>query len=307
MNEKTIEYRPFSQDYLDEVVKLWNRELTYDQITSLELYDHLLENAHFLARTFLLAFDEDKLVGFLYGALSTEVNRGWILQLAVTASYQRQHIASSLVARFQAELRNKNIFEIHLTDYASAYFTPGVDRRYTKGQLFFEKLHFIKTASAVSMSCDLLEKYQQNTSQIDSALPTPYKIIIFDESFAFELLAFVSKNFSGEWYKNVQDVLLQRKAEKTILLVLGQNQKIIGFAMRAMDGNPARFGPIGVSPAYRDQGIGSALLEAMLLKMFQQRIFHAFFLWAHGPAVHFYQGHGFVTYREYDLYQKNLK
>ena len=67
-------------------------------------------------------------------------------------------------------------------------------------------------------------------------------------------------------------------AEDVILLVLDPEGKICGFSMRAIDGNPMRFGPIGIASKQRNTGLGSVLLEWSCDEMAKKGIERMFFM-----------------------------
>ena len=65
----------------------------------------------------------------------------------------------------------------------------------------------------------------------------------------------------------------KKEAEDTILLVVDEQKNILGFCMRKIDGNDARFGPFGVSEHLRSKGIGGVLFEYMMQEMKQKGIY----------------------------------
>lgn len=76
--------------------------------------------------------------------------------------------------------------------------------------------------------------------------------------------------------------------------------------MRKIDGNDARFGPIGVKESVRSKGIGGILFDLQMREMQKRGIYYAYFLWTHGAAMRFYERHGMSVYRTYQLYRKNI-
>ena len=56
----------------------------------------------------------------------------------------------------------------------------------------------------------------------------------------------------------------KKEAEQTIILCVDKDDQIIGFVMRKIDGNDARFGPIGVKEELRSKGLGGVLLDLMI-------------------------------------------
>ena len=95
-------------------------------------------------------------------------------------------------------------------------------------------------------------------------------------------------------------------AEDNVLLCVDQNDQIAGFCMRQIDGNPMRFGPIGVKASQRNWGLGSILLDLMQLEMEKRGIYHMYFVSTDAPGRRFYQRHGITVFRTFTDYRKNL-
>jgi len=95
-------------------------------------------------------------------------------------------------------------------------------------------------------------------------------------------------------------------AEDCILLALNADQEIIGFCMRMIDGNPMRFGPIGVSEKARNYGIGGILLDMMQLEMEKRGIYHLYFVSTDVPGRRFYERHDVKVFRTFVDYKKTF-
>ena len=93
-----------------------------------------------------------------------------------------------------------------------------------------------------------------------------------------DLLEFAKIEFGGGWKRNLLISMQNSLAEDNVLLCVDQNDQIAGFCMRQIDGNPMRFGPIGVKASQRNWGLGRR----------------------------FYQRHGITVFRTFTDYRKNL-
>ena len=95
-------------------------------------------------------------------------------------------------------------------------------------------------------------------------------------------------------------------AEDLILLVINPQDRICGFCMRMIDGNPARFGPIGIDRSLRNEGLGSILLDFAQQEMAKRGIYHMFFISTDDPGRRYYERKGVKVYRHCISYKKNL-
>ncbi|HHY10340.1 MAG TPA: GNAT family N-acetyltransferase, partial [Firmicutes bacterium] len=85
--------------------------------------------------------------------------------------------------------------------------------------------------------------------------------------------------------------------------------RIVGFCLHgAYEGIPERFGPFGVGPDQRGQGLGKILLNICLAAMRAQGLHGAWFLWTGetSPAGYLYTATGFEITRQFHVCQKEL-
>lgn len=306
----------FDQKYLEDVLQCWNSTLQYDLITKERFIELVLLDDNFQADLMKLAIIEDHCVGFCYGVKrkvpylerGLEPQRGWISILAVNEEYQHQGIGTILVEEVEKTLKEKGTSQITLCAYSPNYFTPGIDTRYEKGISFFEKLGYNYTSDAVSMQRDLWDYVlpEKTKDKINALKVEGIHFVPYQESFLCELLDFLLENFGSGWKRNALIAMQKKEAENTIILCLDKNDKIIGFVMRKIDGNDARFGPIGVREDLRSKGLGGILLDIMMQDMKARGIHYLYFLWTSGAAQRFYERHDFKIFRSYQLYRKEI-
>lgn len=309
-----IRYESFSVNYLDQVVSLWNQQLIFDRVTKERFKEQVLYDENFSRDLFILALDKSELVGFIYGikrqvpylTRGLEPERGWILQVAVAPEYQRQGIATELVHQVERTLKDEGVKEVTLCAFSPNYFTPGIDVRYASGLAFFRQLEYVGKGDAVSMGA-LLTNHDVDVEAIRKEKAADgIQLIPYTEKYYSDLLEFAEEEFGGGWHRNVLLAMQGGEAEDTIFIAVDEQDRIIGFCMRKIDGNDSRFGPIGVSSAIRSKGLGGALLEVMLDDLIKKGIYYTFFLWTHGKTIDFYRKHGFEIYRTYELFRKEI-
>jgi GNAT superfamily N-acetyltransferase len=86
------------------------------------------------------------------------------------------------------------------------------------------------------------------------------------------------------------------------MLVALQQGSIIGYAQHRAE----RFGPFGVHPERRGQGIGRVLLAATLVEMLKKNFHAAWFLWTGDDAARLYAQCGFHEVRRFAVLKRAL-
>lgn len=307
----------YNKKYTKEVLALWNRTMSVDQLSQKQFYKKIILDDNFDPKYCLVALREDKVVGFVwsvkrkipYGDLGLEENKGWIVAICVDEDYQGLGIGSSLIEKSLQQMKKDRVNKVIVGAYTPNYLFPGVDDdHYPKAFSFFKKLTFEKYGEAVSMERHLLtydysEEYLVLKEQI---LSKGYQLKPFTYSDTEELLSFLHEYFPGDWALNVRQAIIKDEASETILILRDNENEIVGYAQRAIDGNPNRFGPFGVKESLRGEGLGALLFNEMLHDMVLKNLTHVYFLWTGGTAQKFYEKNGMRVYRNYSLMLKDL-
>lgn len=312
-----MEILNYSQVYEADTVELWNRTLTYDPITVNKFRKQALFDDNFDQELCFVAVEDNKLIGFLlatkrkfpYLERGLEPTRGWINVMFVEKSCWRKGIGEKLVARAEEKLKSMGAETVTLGAYSPNYFFPGVDKdNYKEAIAFFEKLGYKAGKESYSM-CKNLHGYkisEESKEKLAKAVEAGYSFINFDYKYSLELLEFLKNEFGGGWKRNALISMQNNNAEDCILLVLNGEGKIAGFCMRMIDGNPMRFGPIGVKAETRNYGIGGILFDIMQLEMAKRGIYHLYFISTDAPGRRFYERHGVEVFRTYVDYAKEI-
>lgn len=313
-----IKIIPYNIKYRKKILELWNQELITDPLSEKRFLEKILLDENFDPNYCLVALSEDnKVIGFIwsvvrkvpYGDRGTEPERGWIASIFVDKDYQRQGIGSQLVNTVEEKMINKGIKNITLGAYSPNYLFPGIDKNnYSNAIPFFEKLGYEKYGEAVSMERSLFDfvKTQRYLDLYEKVLKKGYTLTSFSLDDAEELLEFLHTHFEGGWARNIQNAILNDKAHETVLVLRDSENEIVGYAQRAIDGSPDRFGPFGVMEKLRGEGLGAVLFNEMLFDMLSKGISHAYFLWTSGNAQKFYERNGMNVYRDYNLMKKYI-
>lgn len=306
----------FTQTYEQAVIDLWNETLTSDLVSLQKFRKQIIYDDNFDTELCYVALHDDKVIGFLLGTKrkfpylerGLEPKRGWINVMFVAKDYQRQGIGSKLIDRVENALIELGVDNITLGAYSPNYFFPGIDiEAYQNAINFFEKKGYVGSEESYSMCKDLHGFYLSDEWRMKKQLAEQKGFIFrnYKNSDAIALLEFAKVNFGGGWKRNALLAMQANEAEDLIYLVL-KNDEIVGFAMRKIDGNPMRFGPIGVCEKVRNDGIGGILFELMQQEMCAKGMYHLYFVSTDVPGRRFYERHNVHVFRTYRKYVKTF-
>lgn len=312
-----MEYINFSQKYENQLIRLWNRCLDFDPITKESFERKALFDENYDPELSWLATEYDTVVGFImatkrkfpYLERGLEPERGWINVIFVDPDFRNCGIGKELYLRAEQELKRRGVKEITLASYSPNYFFGGMDENnYPSASAFFRKQGYAAGNIHYSMSRDLHgynipEPVLKKKTELEK---DGYTFQHFDYSKSLELLDFLKTEFGGGWKRNALIAMQERKAEDLILIVLDKNDSICGFSMSAIDGNPLRFGPIGIAASKRSEGIGSVLLNYSLYELNRKGISIIFFMTTDEAGRRYYERNGFKIIRSMRDYRKQL-
>lgn len=310
-----MEIVSYRQEFEKEVVELWNRIISTDPVTVAKFRKQALFDDNFDPALCGVALEKGEVAGFILGTKrkfpylerGLEPERGWINVLFVRD--QRKGIGSELLLFVEKKLIELGVKEITFGAYSPSYFFPGLDCvNFPGAKAFFEKHGYKAGEEAYSMKKDL-HGYCLSAEALAkkaAAEKLGYRFINFDYSYALDLLEFAKNEFGGGWKRNALISMQNNLAEDCILLALNKEGKIAGFCMRMIDGNPLRFGPIGVSEAERNAGLGGILFDLMQAEMAKRGLYSLFFMSTDIPGRRFYERHGVGAYRTFTDYRKKI-
>lgn len=305
----------YDQKYEKEIVDLWNQTMFADPITVQKFRKQALFDDNFDPSLCYVALEDERPVGFCLGMRrkfpymerGLEPDRGWIVVMFVAENYRRRGIGTALVRRAENDMRHAGATNITLSAYSPSYFFPGVDEdNYPEAVPFFEKLGYVAGKKDYSMCKDLhgYQMSEESKTKMKAAEEKGFRFINFTYDYALELLEFNRKQFGGGWKRNALVAMQNGTAEDLILLVLSPEGKICGFCMRMIDGNPSRFGPIGIDSDMRNEGLGSILLDFAQLEMAKRGVYHMYFVSTDDPGRRYYERHGIHVFRKFTSYKK---
>lgn len=311
-----FELRSYRQKDLGQIVAGWNQSLLYDPVSEERFFKQVVMDENFDRELAVSLVKDGRIIGFCLGVKrkypyltrGLEPDRGWISIMYVLPEYKKQGYGQILLDEVEKRLKERQTKEITLCAYSPNYFTPGIDINYEAAVSFFEKNEYAKTGDAVSMQRSLFTySIPSHTLQkMEDFQKKGWKFCSYSNEYMDGVLEFTKKEFDAGWVRNILQAIKKKEAEDTILLAVDEKNQVVGYCMRKIDGNDARFGPIGVKEDLRSSGIGGILFDLQMREMQKRGICYAYFLWTHGDAMRFYERHGMSTYRTYRLYRKKI-
>lgn len=308
--------RPFCGADEAALLRLWNVSLTHDPINAAVFRTRVLLDPNFQPAGLLVAEIEGQLVGFVLSLLrqvplflhGLEPARGWITAFGVHPHWRWQGIGRQLftaaLARFAAAGRQ----QIEIAPYTPNYFIPGVDiDAYAPALSFLEGQGWQTIATPISMRAELTGfQLPPEIGELEEALAAQDIIIRpVSASDLPVLMPFIANTFGWDWYRFAQEYLLTcfgPGADDICFLVAVQGERIVGYCQQRRE----RFGPFGVEPALRSQGIGRVLLFRCLAEMLAKGFHCAWFLWTGRDAARLYERAGFHTVRRFAVMRYQL-
>jgi len=297
-------------------IELWNRCLTSDTVDKNNFYRRVVCDINFDPDQYLVAEEGEKLLGFAYGtkrrvpdeAAGMQQDKAWLVAMGVDPTHRRKGVGTALLTALEAALMASGAKTIDVGPYPNNYFFPGVDQSaYGSGEAFLASRGYTSKGTCASMDMNLRgyetpERYLEKKAKLEAA---GYKFGSLKLQDCVPVFDFLHKNFPY-WLPNVRENILQGRGEETIQLAWNPNGEAVGFAMRAMDGTPGRFGPFGVASTEQGTGIGGVLFDNLITDMIKCRIFYTWFLWTGGRNLDIYGTWGMKIYRTYMMMSKEV-
>ena len=297
-------------------IRLWNESLTEDKINKENFYSRIICDVNFDPDLYLLAEENGKLTGFVYGvkrrvtdeAAGLQPKNAWIAAMGVCPDNRRKGVGKALVKAIEDALRKRGAKTLDLGAYATNYFFPGIDKeKYAAGVEFFKSMGYEEKGTCASMDLNLRgyatpAKYRKKKAELEER---GYVFGSFKMEDCLPTFDFLRAHFPS-WLPIVRTNILRGDGEETIQLAWDPTGTVVGYAMRAMDGTPGRFGPFGVAASQQGTGLGGILFHNLVSDMVERRIFYTWFLWTGGRNLDIYATWGMKIFRQYLMMGVNL-
>jgi len=290
------------------MLRLWNASLKEDKINQENFYTRVICDANFDPKLYLLAEEAGELIGFIYGAKGANSEKAYIVAMGVCPNHRRKGVGTALVKELEVAARELGANYLDIGNYAVNYFFPGIDEKnYVDAIALFKSLGYEEKGTCSSMDMNLREyempeKYALRKQKLESE---GYRFGGFRWEYSLPMFDFLSKHFP-HWHGGARSNVLRGNGHETIQLAWNPSGEVVGFAMRAGDGTPGRFGPFGVAETEQGTGLGGILFHNLVSDMVERRIFYTWFLWTGGRNLDIYGTWGMKKYRNYTIMGKVL-
>lgn len=312
----SVTVRPFRGADEAALIRLWNASMTHDPINAAVLRTRVLLDPNFTPAGLLVAEDGGELVGFVLGLMrqvplflqGLEPERGWITAFGVHPDRRRQGIGRTLFAEMMARFIAAGRRQVEIAPYTPNYFIPGVDMdAYAPALHFLESLGWQRASTPIAMRAELTGfQLPAEITELEQKLATQgVEIRPVTAADLPVLMPFIADKFGWDWYRFAQEYLLALfgpGADDICFLVAVQGERIVGYCQQRRE----RFGPFGVDPALRSQGIGQVLLFRCLAEMLAKGFHCAWFLWTGSNAARLYERAGFHVVRRFAVMRRGL-
>ena len=299
------------------VLSLWQRVLPLDAITHDTLESRVLLDENFDENTFLVARDDNAVVGFALGMHARRVplgdhdprgTRAWITAFGVAPEHQRHGVGTALFEVLFEKFRKLGKRECYVSTYAPGYFTPGIDvKEYPGGMAFLEHRGFEEVYRPLSMDASIvLFKVPAGLAEKEAGLRVEgLEIRPYRREDLLAYLEFMEAEMPADWQRiarsNLRD-LTRGLFHPDQILVAVKADEIVGYCQH----EGAHFGPFGVSSKYQGKGIGTILLGRTLELMRAKGHHDAWVMWTDDQAAKVYSKFGFKETRRFAVMKKAL-
>jgi GNAT superfamily N-acetyltransferase len=299
----------FQASALGPLLDLWHEVMPGDAPGQERFRDLVLLNPAFVPEGLIMLWRGACLIGFGLAIAEpvcpgADVSRqGWLVGLGVAPGERGAGHGTRLLESCLRFLAASGCAVAGLGGNGERYLLPGCDPvAYPAFRRLVRRRGFRPAGRVEAMECDL--------QAIPPARPAdshPYDYRRPVDGELPELLRLIS-GFSQSWAGLVRDYLA-RTLDSDRLWVAYGSDRIAGFAgFELFRGCPGRFGPIGVVPEVRGQGVGARLLSLSLASMAHHGHRSAWFLWGpESPAgQRMYASAGFRVNRRFECFRLDL-
>lgn len=255
--------RPIRRSESEALRALWNRAAAHDPLSVGLFEEKVWADPGFDERVSLAVEEERNVTGFAFGVVrdGEESKRGVIKFLAVAPERQREGIGTCLVDALEAAMRNLGATSVRLGESPPNYLAPGLDPRYTRAMLLFQKRGYVRLQEAKHMEVDLVGQTFNTAADEQRLAGGGIVIRRADKADENRVMAFLDENWPP-WKAEVGRTF----ANVPVSLHLAfEGEAVLGFS--AYDANNVGtgwFGPMGTAPAARGNGVGAVLLKRCL-------------------------------------------
>jgi GNAT superfamily N-acetyltransferase len=299
-----------------QLLDLWHQVMPGDAPDQARFRDLALLNPAFAPEGLIMLWRGPRLIGFGLAIADPACpdpacpgaavpRRGWLVAMGVVPDEQGAGHGTRLLESCLRFLADCGCAVAELGGNGERYLLPGCDPvAYPAFHRLVQGRGFRPAGGTDAMECDLRE-IRPARAPADSH---PYDYRHPADADIPELLRVISA-LSPSWAALVRGYLARTLDADSLWVAYGFD-RIAGFAgFDLFPGCPGRFGPMGVLPEVRGQGVGARLLGLSLASMAHRGHRSAWFLWgpegSAGPRM--YASAGFRVNRRFECFKRDLQ
>jgi GNAT superfamily N-acetyltransferase len=307
---------------LGELVRVWNRNLPADPVSSARLEARVFLDPNYRETYTLVAIEAARLIGFTLGICGEGFcyqarpvppeqmgSRAWILALAVEKEHRGRGVGSALLRELEGRFRAAGKRQVCIASYPTAYLVPGVDKAaYAEGLAFLHNQGYRTSYTALAMDATLWPPaFPKDTLQREGDLAAQgFAFSPYAPRWLSAFRAFLRQELPWDWewlaLRNLARMHEGSLSREQIHLALYE-ERVVGYAQY----EGAHFGPFGVAEGFQEKGIGTVLLAHTLASMVERGLHHAWVLWTGERAARLYGRFGFRVSRRFAVLNKELQ
>ena len=293
-----LEIKPVAETAVNSILGLLQQGLEHDRLTGDLIEEKLWVDPDFDSTLNLIAWLKGRPVGVISAVFRPNQSQGFVKFMVVLDQLQGQGIGSLLLQKVERRLAALGAKTIRLGESAPNYLWPGVDLRYTRAFLFFERKGYQRLGPAVNMTADL-----RALAPFKGQPPDDVFISRASHQDHDGLMTFLER-FWPSWQDEAARAFTHKPISAHLAFHAGD---VIGFSMYdANNIGTAWFGPMGTDPQWSGRGIGAILLRRCLQDLKGQGHLYATIPWV-GPVEFYARQVGARISRCFYRYEKDLE
>lgn len=316
--------RRFTKEDVQEIVALWNETATvyhYKPLTEASFYSTFIEHDYYDENCVLVAYEEDKIVGFAAGCIGDDLPLGEVAGY-ITCVWVNEDVDQQLYHRFvealeqrfiaagktQAEVLFFNpvklVWNIPIALEHEHNNAPGISKDLPLYPCLIER-GYVDRATQCGMYLKLGEFVipEDIAAKEQRAADKGYRVLYFDQAKHEQLDELLAALGNPQWQQEITDAA----ARQIPFVVAVLEERCVGFAgpiVRQANGR-AYFTGIGVHPEHEGHGLGSVLFFRMVEAFQNEKCdYVSLFTGINNPAIRIYEKAGFQTVKQFSILRK---
>lgn len=310
MSKNTADLIPFTSSHLEDVIRIWNSASYADYPVNKRFLSYNMIPCTGEVIEGRVAIQQGEIIGFVLAcAVIDDPSKtlGWVSEIAVHPSAQRQGIGSALLAWAEGWLKEQGCKRIRIGGNLRS-FLPGIPYGMRENVEFFERRGY---ASPTHQPYEY--DIARSLKNYQSIYPKPAHADLTPMQPGEEplLLDFLHREYPGRWEFEARE-FVKNGARSSDFLLLHVQGEVHGFCRLTLPDSerpierfyPQRlpqpwgqYGPLGLSRAVRGQGLGGYLIDAAAVHMRALGVDGCVIDWT--SLVELYGKFGFTVYNQY--------